>query len=188
MRIAAHDEDHALLARSTQGDGEAFGVFYRRHLPAVAGYLLRRTRDAEATADLTAEVFAAALVAASRYRPGGPSALAWLYGIAANKLHESWRRGRVDDNVRRRLAWEPLKLDQDDVAEIELLAGASSESAVLDAVRELPRDQREAILAHVVDDRGYAEIAADLRCSESVIRQRVSRGLRTLRGRMEQAG
>jgi DNA-directed RNA polymerase specialized sigma24 family protein len=33
----------------------------------------------------------------------------------------------------------------------------------------------------VIDDRDYREIARDLRCSESVVRQRVSRGLRALR-------
>jgi DNA-directed RNA polymerase specialized sigma24 family protein len=90
-------DDDELLARYATGDPEAFVAFYRRHLPAMLGFFLRRTRDRELTADLTAEVFAAALIAAGRYRPGERPALAWLYGIAAHKLTDSRRRGRVQD-------------------------------------------------------------------------------------------
>ena len=38
--------------------------------------------------------------------------------------------------------------------------------------------------AHVLEGRGYREIAAELQTSESVVRQRVSRGLSTLRRRI----
>jgi RNA polymerase sigma-70 factor (ECF subfamily) len=42
------------------------------------------------------------------------------------------------------------------------------------------------VLAHVVEDRDYAEIADHLRCSESVVRKRVSRGLAALRVRLQE--
>jgi RNA polymerase sigma-70 factor (ECF subfamily) len=182
--MTTHDDE--LLARAAAGDGDAFATFYRRHLAAVASYLLRRTGDREVTADLTAEVFAAALLACPRYRPGGPPALAWLYGIAANKLRESRRRGRVEAEARRRLAWEPQLLDADDLIAVERMAAAAGEPDVLVAVAALPPDQREAILAHVVEEQGYEQIAARLRCSQSVVRQRVSRGLRALRTQLKE--
>ena len=37
--------DGELLAATQNGDGVAFGVFYRRHLPAVLRRLLRQTGD-----------------------------------------------------------------------------------------------------------------------------------------------
>lgn len=185
--MRTNPDDDELLVRAAAGDGEAFACFYRRHLPAIAGYLLRRTGDREAAADLTAEVFAAALLACPRFRPGGPPALAWLYGIAANKLRESRRRGRVEEEARRRLAWEPQALDDDDLAAVERMARAGGESEVLAAVATLPPDQREAILAHVVEEQGYEQIAERLVCSQSVVRQRVSRGLRALRAQLEEA-
>jgi hypothetical protein len=49
---------------------EAFGVFYDRHARAVLEYFARRTRNPEAAADLTAETFAAAIVARRRFTPG----------------------------------------------------------------------------------------------------------------------
>jgi RNA polymerase sigma-70 factor (ECF subfamily) len=46
---------------------------------------------------------------------------------------------------------------------------------------DLPAEQHEAVRSRVVDERPYDEIARDLECSEAVVRQRVSRGLRALR-------
>ena len=40
-------------------------------------------------------------------------------------------------------------------------------------------------MAHHVEERGYTEIATELRCSESVIRKRVSRGLAVMRPNFE---
>ncbi|MGB8880814.1 MAG: sigma factor [Solirubrobacteraceae bacterium] len=98
-------------------------------------------RDSELTADLTAEVFAAALAAAGRYRPGERPALAWLYEIAAHKLADSRRRGRVEDDARRRLALGPLTVDDQDLARVEEMADAGAAEAALAA---LPPGQRDA--------------------------------------------
>lgn len=184
--MAAIDDDE-LLMRAATGDGDAFACFYRRHVGAIVAYALRRTGDAEVAADLAAEVFAAALLACPRYRPGGPPALAWLYGIAANKLRESRRRGRVEAEARRRLAWQPQQLGEEDLAAVERMAEAHDESELLAAVAGLPHEQRDAIVARVVDEQGYDQIAARLVCSEAVVRQRVSRGLRTLRAQLGEA-
>lgn len=179
---AGHDDE--LLARFASGDPEAFVSFYRRHLGAMLAFFLRRTGDPELTADLTAEVFAAALLAAERYRPGERPALAWLYGIAAHKLADSRRRGRVEDAARRRLALEPLYIDDAELARVEDLADVGTAGTVEAALQALPAVQRDAVLARVVEERSYAEIASAMRCSELVVRQRVSRGLRGLRMRM----
>jgi RNA polymerase sigma factor (sigma-70 family) len=180
--------DDDLLARFNSGDADAFMEFYRRHLAAVLAFFLRRTGDPELTADLTAEVFAAALPAAARYRPGERPALAWLYGIAAHKLADSRRRGRVEDAARRRLALEPLTIDDADLAHVEELAATVDQRQLDAAVDALPAAQRAAVVARVVQERPYAEIAAEMSCSELLVRQRVSRGLRTLRSQIKETG
>ena len=79
--------------------------------------------DPELAADLAAETFAAALVAARRFRGGGAPASAWLVGIARNVLAGSVRRSRVEDRARRRLGMEPIALDDELLARIERLGG-----------------------------------------------------------------
>jgi RNA polymerase sigma factor (sigma-70 family) len=184
--MARRTDDDQLLARFAAGDADAFVDFYRRNLAAMLAFFLRRTGDPELTADLTAEVFAAALLAAERFKPGEPPALAWLYGIAAHKLADSRRHGRVEDRARRRLALEPLAIDDPALERVEELASrAADETQLVEAIRSLPAAQRDAVLARVVQERAYPEIAAAMCCSELLVRQRVSRALRTLRTQIE---
>jgi RNA polymerase sigma factor (sigma-70 family) len=188
MMDAADRADEELLRRHGAGDPDAFVSYYRRNLSAMLSFFLRRTRDAELAADLTAEVFAAALLAAPRFQPRKTPARAWLYGIAAHKLSDSRRRGRVEDRARRRLALEPLIVDDVDLERVEELAGRGDATAVLEnAIKGLPPEQGDAVLARVVQERPYADIAAEMRCSEMLVRQRVGRGLKSLRSRIEES-
>ncbi len=178
------EEEAVLMRRIANGDRAAFAVLYERYLPLLLSWSIQQTGDRELAADLTSEIFAAALIASSRYKPKeGSPLVAWLLGIARNKLRESWRRGRIDSAARRRLQISPLTLEDADLARVDELA--SLNSAVIDLLEALPPEQREAVTQRVIEERSYEEIAAELRCSESVIRQRVSRGLRTLRSEME---
>jgi RNA polymerase sigma-70 factor, ECF subfamily len=183
MPLSAERTDGELLSAVVAGDGAAFATFYRRHLPAVVAFLVRETGDREATADLTAEVFAAVFLVARRFRArGAGSARPWVLGITRNKLLESRRRGRVEDRARRRLAFEPETLDDDDLARVDELAAAGR--PVLKLVERLPGAQREAVRSRVLEGREYGEIARKLGCSELVARQRVSRGLARLRDQL----
>lgn len=178
--------DDELLVAAARGDGVAFGEFYKRHLAVVVAFVRRRTADPEAAADLTAEVFAAALVASPRYRPSEIPALAWLLGIARNKLRESARRGRRGAEARRRLGLADIPFAEEDLAGVATLVDAGS--AVLAHLEELPEDQRAAVWGRVVDERDYGGLARELGCSEELVRQRVSRGLRRLRARLGDGG
>ena len=172
--------DERLLA-ATRAEPAAFGAFYRRHEDSVLGYFLTRVGDPEVAADLTAETFAAALASAHRFRPRKKPASAWLFGIARNNLAMSRRQGRVEVRARRRLGMAPLVLTDESIERITAL-----DRTALALVEELPPDQQDAVRARVIDDRDYHDIAKDLRCSEAVVRKRVSRGLGTLRDRMEE--
>ena len=175
--------DERLLAAIAARDGDAFGVFFRRHLSPTVGYLLRETRDREVAADLAAEVFSAVLLSAKRYRPERDTAAPWVLAIARNVLGASRRRWRVEDRARRRLGFEPIELDDYDLQRTEELA--DQRGGVLALVELLPDDERDAVRARVIDERGYGEIAAEMRCSELVVRKRVSRGLGRLRKQVE---
>jgi RNA polymerase sigma factor (sigma-70 family) len=159
---------------------EPFGVFYERHFASVLAFFRRRTAGAEEAFDLAAETFAAALQAAPRYEPGPEPPSAWLFAIARHKLSESLRKGQVQDKARRALAMQPILLDDEAIEMLELTASAPT----VELLANLPSEQRQAIQARYLEDRGYAEIAGELRCSESVIRKRASRGLAALRAQL----
>jgi len=177
-------EEAELLAAAGCGDDAAFAAIYRRYLPLVLRWCWRETGNRELAADLAAEVFAVALTAARRYRADQGPVAPWLLGIARNKLRESRRRGRVEDAARRRLGVAPAAITDTDLERVEELA--SLDEDIMARVAELPEDQRRALVSRVVEERSYEEIASELRCSELAVRQRVSRGLRTLRLQTEE--
>jgi RNA polymerase sigma-70 factor (ECF subfamily) len=175
--------DLELVAAVVRGDEQAFALLYRRHLPLVLSWCLRQTGNRELAADLCAEVFAASLIAARRYRGDSGDVAAWLLGIARNKLRESRRRGQIEDRARRRMGVGPDELTSDDLERVVELASIDMTAlgALIDA---LPEDLRRPLIERVVEERPYADIAAELSCSELLVRQRVSRGLKRLRSQM----
>ncbi|HWI73125.1 MAG TPA: RNA polymerase sigma factor [Baekduia sp.] len=173
-----------MLAAVAQ-EPEAFGVFYRRHVKAVLAYLLARTRQPELAADLCAEVFATALEQSERFDENRGPARAWLLAMAGSRLIDSIRRGQVEDRARRRLGMPARALTDRDLERIEELVDVSRGLDAQQLVADLPPEQREAVLARVVHEREYGDIAAELKVSDAVVRQRVSRGLAGMRARLE---
>jgi RNA polymerase sigma-70 factor (ECF subfamily) len=172
------------LLRIGLEDVEALAVFYDRYEDALLVFFRRASGRADLAADLAGEVFAAALASLARFRPELGSARAWLFGIARHQLAQTWRERRVETDARKRMGMEPIVLSDDDLQRIDELASSAHSLSLLE---ELPRDQRSAVVGRVLQERGYAELAAELECSEMVVRQRVSRGLRALRARLGDA-
>ncbi len=179
--IDASDEE--LLSRAVV-DPDAFGVFYDRFERPILAFFARATGQPEVAADLAAEVFASALMGAAGFRPELGSARGWLFGIARHQLAGAWERGKVEDRARRRLGIEPLALRDGVLERIEELGEGEQALALLAG---LPDDQRRAVQGRVLDELEYRELAQTLQCSESVVRQRVSRGLRALRRAMKES-
>ena len=176
MGLRRERTDAELLIAARE-DAEAFGEFYDRHIAKVLAFFRRRVPDAELAMDLAAETFAAALGSLSSFVPGDEPATAWLFAIARHRWFDALRHGQVEDRARRVLEMQALVVDDHALAVIERLAAAGA----MDLLDALPDDQRDAVIARHLDDREYDEIAAQLRCSESVVRKRVSRGLTSLK-------
>lgn len=175
--------DDQNLLEASRANAAAFGVFYARHERRLLAYLVRRTGSSELAADLCAESFAVVLGACRRREPLPDLPVAYLFGVANHKLADSARSSQVDDRARRRLEMRAVELTRGELSEIELLADLDQATCLLAG---LSTEQREAVRAHVLEDRAYEEIASELRCSESVARKRVSRGLAMLRLRLEE--
>jgi RNA polymerase sigma factor (sigma-70 family) len=183
MTFVPNDRGDADLAAATASDPAAFGELYRRHERSVLAYFLRRSASPEVAADLTAETFASALASIDGYDPERGEFPAWLFGIARHVLARSLEHGRVEDIARQRLGMATIYLDDEAVERIEALT--SADGRVLELLGELPEPIREAVSGRVLEEREYRELAESLLCSQSLVRQRVKRGLARLRDRLE---
>jgi RNA polymerase sigma factor (sigma-70 family) len=163
-------------------DADAITVLYDRHARDLVAYFQRRTYDAEAAVDLTAETFAAAFEGRARFRGDGDEATAaWLYGIARHQLLGFYRRGRVERRALAQLGVERRPLEDGEIERIEALAGtAGRREEVARRLAGLSAEHRRVLELRVIEERSYGEVAALLKVTEPTARQRVSRALRAL--------
>lgn len=104
--------DAELVARANR-DPSAFRELYERHATRIHSYLLRRTGDAHAAQDLTAETFAQARLSRRRFRDDARgTASPWLFRIARNVLLSSVRRRRLERAAARDPAGEAAALGE----------------------------------------------------------------------------
>lgn len=173
----------AELLRCARRDPAAFRVVYDRHSGRIHDFLLRRTGDAAAAFELTAETFARAWLSRERFADRGEGAVPWLFGIARNVLADSVRARSVASAARRRVGL--------DVAEA-VAAPRKSWVAGLDAdlsaaLADLPEAQRRAVELRVLEGEDYHGVARALAISPGAARVRVHRGLAALRTRLTPA-
>lgn len=172
--------DERLLEWSTRTP-EAFAVFYRRHERVLVAFLGRLSRDPELTVDLTAETFARAYRARAQFDPKRGSARGWLLGIARHVLAASREQGRVETAAREQLRMQTLRISPETLSSVERAVIEDGEMVVAEWLSDIPESERDAVRRHVIEEASYEQIAAELACSQAVVRQRVSRGLSRLR-------
>lgn len=161
-------------------DPAAFEAFYRRHVDAVMRFVVRRVSDPHLAADLTADVFLAALDSAHTYVPGRGSQTAWLYGVARNVVSAQQRRAAREARATSRVAGRRL-MDDDDLVRMEERIDAERRSRrALEAMSGLPEGERAVLELVVIDQLTVSEAAAALGIRQVTARVRLHRARRAL--------
>jgi RNA polymerase sigma factor (sigma-70 family) len=148
------DSDEALMRRYAQGDVAAFDMLYRRHEMRVWRYLERNTGNRATADELMQEVWFAVARDAVRYVPSARFTT-WLFTIAHHRLIDSIRTRRCEIS----LDPETLTVDPRSGPLAEAIS-TDQAKALLEAVSQLPEEQREAFLLQIEGDLGVEDIAA----------------------------
>ncbi|KRF37155.1 sigma-70 family RNA polymerase sigma factor [Nocardioides sp. Soil805] len=167
----------ALVELARGGDTEAFGLLYDHYQPAVYRFLYYRTRSVTLAEDLTSETFFRALRSMNNFRWQGRDLGAWLMTIARNLTTDHFKAGRT----RLELTTEDMSLHDDatDGPEDAVLESLTNE-ILLEALAELPTEQRECIIMRFLQGMSIAETALALERSEGAVKQLQLRGVRNL--------
>jgi RNA polymerase sigma-70 factor (ECF subfamily) len=156
-------------------DPDVFEVFYREHLLTVHRAVARRVADPHLAADLTAEVFLAAVDSAASYRSDRGAPAAWLVGVARHVVAAEFRRQGRDREVVRRVSGRRL-LDADALTRIEERIDAEREARQLyAALAALPPRDRALMELVAVDGLSVTEAAAVLGVKPGTARVRLHR-------------
>ena len=154
---------------------DALEAFYRDHVEAVQRFVARRVADPHLAADLTADVFLAAVDSAASYDPRRGPVVAWLYGVGRNAIAAEARRRVRELRAVRRIEGRRL-LDGAAMARIEERLDAERESRRLHrAIAELPEDDRALLELVSLDGLSIADAARVLGVKPATARVRLHR-------------
>ncbi len=178
---AAGSERRGSRAAPPRPDAAGFSAFYEENFDAVLGFVARRTNCPQVAADLTADIFVAALEAAGQYDPKRGSPYAWLYGIARNVLASHYRGSAREQRAVARLNGHRL-LDEEDIAALEERIDAERAAREL-AERHgaLSEPLREVLDLVAVDGLTPGQAAQVLGLNRATVRSRLHRAKRLLR-------
>jgi RNA polymerase sigma-70 factor (ECF subfamily) len=166
-------------------DPDAFESFYRAHLETVRRFVARRVSDPHLAADLTADIFLAAVDAAGSYRPDRGAPSAWLTGIARNVVAAEFREQAQRTRLHRRISGRRL-LDPDSLGRIEERIDAERETRRLyAALAELKEHDRALIELVAVDGLSVGEAAAVLGVKPATARVRLHRSRRLVQSHLQ---
>lgn len=173
-----------LMQRYCDGDARAFRELYALVAPRLLGYLLKMARERALADDLLQQTFLKVHRARAVYVRGADP-LPWIYSIAHRTFIDETRKhqravvrvGDADDlpEVPAGITGESEDQRDDRRGDPELL------TAALDALAELPAQQREAVVLTKLDGKTVAEAAEIAGTTVGAMKVRAHRGYEALR-------
>jgi RNA polymerase sigma factor (sigma-70 family) len=133
---------------------------YRDERSALLGFIRSRTGSLDEAEDLLQDVFFQAIRAASVTEPI-ENVVGWLYTIARNKIIDRYRRKKNIVSLqqeREDVTLEELLIDSGIDIEKEMIRQAVMD-ALIEALEELPAEQRDAFIQQAIDGKTFREIS-----------------------------
>ncbi|HEV2454378.1 MAG TPA: sigma-70 family RNA polymerase sigma factor [Verrucomicrobiae bacterium] len=185
------DPDAALMLRVKRGDRAAFTELVDKYKQRVMNFVYQRLRDEAEAEDLAQNVFLQVYKSRARYKQTAKFST-WLFTIAHNLcLNELRRRSRhpaesLEETHTENEDQPPRQIeDKSHVGAPENVLRGELAQKIEEALRELPENQRSAILLCREEDLSYEQIAKILRCSLSATKSLIHRGRETLKEKLK---
>ena len=195
--------DTDLVREVADGSHEALAVLYDRHAKEVYAAARRLARDRQVAEEVVQETFLALWNRAELFDPDAGSLSAWLHTIARNRtvdrLRAAGRRPRLvtvtaaaHDDESDDVALDRLAGSGSAVAGAEpppdpeaAAVGAWTRRRIVQALADMPEEERTVIVMAYDDELSQSEIADRLRWPIGTVKTRTRRALRRLRGVLE---
>jgi RNA polymerase sigma-70 factor (ECF subfamily) len=181
-------DDRTLVARSQEGDRDAFSTLVTRYQERVLNLVLRGLGDHDAALDVAQEVFLKAYRGLERFQ-GDSQFFTWLFRITMNETISARRRrdrrGRPLSIGREGPDGERLQDPPDSTFEPGAEAARLDEQVLVHrAIAGLDDEQAQVILLRDIDGRSYQEIAEVLELPLGSVKSKIHRARQALKERL----
>ena len=155
--------DESLMHSFARGNMKAFEQLYDRHETSVWRFVFRSVQNNALTDDLVQELWFSVTRSAATYEPKAKFKT-WLFTMARNRVIDHVRTAKNHASIDAENE-EGESMFSDLAAESRLgpmrqVSSREQATALLNAIEQLPEDQREAFLLQAEGDMSVEEIAA----------------------------
>ena len=155
--------DEALMQSFARGQMKAFQQLYDRHETGVWRFVFRSVQNQAVADDLVQELWFAVARSAASYEPTAKFKT-WLFTMARNRVIDYVRTAKnhasIDaENDQGESMFSDLAADSK-LGPLRQVSSREQAKALLEAIEQLPEDQREAFLMQAEGDMSVEEIAA----------------------------
>jgi RNA polymerase sigma-70 factor (ECF subfamily) len=172
--ITTEHELHRLFLAGLDGDAQAYHRFLQRLSALLRGYFRRRLQQLpDEVEDLVQETLMAVHTQRQSYRRSEPLT-AWVHAVARYKLVDLWRRRQRHEALN-----DPLE-DDSAVFAVDDQGAGEVRRDLGQLLKQLPDQQRLAILHTKLEGLSVQETAQLTGMSESAVKVGVHRGLKAL--------
>lgn len=173
--------DRELMMAYGAGDAGAFGELYERHKGPLYRYFSRQCAVAEQADELFQETWTRVIKARERYEAKAKFTT-WLYHIAHNLLMDYGRRKtRTPHLVAVNHDDDPISLPAGQPSQEQLADAAHLQRRLLEALAQLPREQRSAFLLKEEGGLSLPEIGEVLGVGRETVKSRLRYATKKLR-------
>jgi RNA polymerase sigma-70 factor (ECF subfamily) len=185
-RAEATDEE--LMIRFQRGDRTALALLVRRHKTPLYNFALRQMGSAPTAEEVVQDAFVRVVQSAAEFKHAARFST-WVYTIVRNLCVDQMRKRALRrhpslDEPERSADGDGPSLGErtaDSRANVERAAvSVEIRARVLDAIAELPADQREVFLMREVGGLPFKEIAGMVGVPENTIKSRMRYALERL--------
>ena len=173
-------DDRALVARVTEGDGGALEALYARYGRACYGLARRILVDEQLAQDAVQEVFLTVWRDASRFDASRGAFSTWLLSMTHHKAVDSVRR---EENLRkRRTTQDALEVHESDAPQVDdAVWSLLRRERVREVLQTLPEPQREALTLAYFGGYTQREIAGLTSTPLGTVKTRMLAGMRRMK-------
>jgi RNA polymerase sigma-70 factor (ECF subfamily) len=159
-------------------DQKAFAEVFRHFAPRVKAFLIKSGADYALAEECMQDVMATLWHKAHLYDPSRASVATWIFTIARNRkidLLRRYARPEPED-----LPWGP----EDSPDQADVIALQQESTKLVEAIRKLPKKQRDLIERAYFGDLTHSEIASETGLPLGTIKSRIRLALERLRHAM----
>ncbi len=172
-----------------KGNKAAFEALMQKYYPRILNFIYRFLGSKAVAEDLTQEVFMRVYKSAAGYKPRS-LLQTWIYTIAKNvSLNELRRRKDFVLPLDEKFSSEESELkkemqDPNSSGPDEELIQKERITVIRAAIKDLPPNQRMAVILRRYDEFSYAEIAKTLNVSDKAVKSLLNRAKENLKIRL----